>query len=107
MMHREFMHMIGERPDDPLVILMVASMFRDELPWIYELGNEAYQMVKNGRPDASSAMRRFRRAAEMLMHGPMMEEFDFDPRMIDMALHELERYSSREAEDDSDSKSNE
>lgn len=108
MMFRDIAHIIGERPDDPVVILALASIFRDDLPWLYELGAEAYRAFKDGQPDAAHALKRFRRATKLLVEGPFsIEEFGFDPRMMDIMFNELERYSSRlpepeEKEEDSD-----
>ena len=95
MMFREFHHLVGERPDDPIMILIVASMFCDELPWLYEIGADAYRALRSKSPDSASALHRFRRAAKSLMRGPFMEEFGIDPMMLDMSLHELERLCER------------
>ena len=93
MMLREFSHM-GEKANDPIAILFVASMFRDDMPWVYEMGAETYRSIKSGAPDAANALRNFRRIAEFTMHGPFPpDEFGVDPRMLDMAMHELERVS--------------
>jgi len=95
MMFREFHHVVGERPDDPIMILILASMFRDDLPWLYEIGADAYRAIKSRHPDASSALQRFRRAAKNLMRGPFIEEFGMDPMMMDITLHEIERFCGR------------
>lgn len=96
MMMHEFAHMVGDGPGDPLGILVVASMFRDELPWMYELASDAYRAIREKRSDASQAIRRFRRAIEMVAHGRFpLEEFGLDPEMVMMAVHDLERYSGR------------
>lgn len=95
MMFREFHHMIGECPDDPIMILVVASIFRDDFPWLYELGADAYRAIKSRHPDSAAAFHRFRKAVKNLMRGPFMEEFGMDPMMLDMTLHELERVSER------------
>jgi hypothetical protein len=96
MMFREFHHVVGERPDDPIMILLLASMFRDDLPWLYELGADAYRAVRSRHPDAASALHRFRRAAKHLMRGgPFLEEFCMDPMMLDITMHELERFCER------------
>lgn len=89
---REVMHMIGEKPDDPIGILFLASFFRDDLPWIYELGMEAYRATCSGMPEeAARAIRRFRRAFKNLIRGPFVsEEMRLDPRMIDMMFMEFE-----------------
>ena len=95
MMFRDFHHMVGERPDDPIMILVVASMFRDDLPWLYELGADAYRAIRARRPDATTALHRFRRAARNLVGGPFVEEFGMDPMMMDVTLHELDRFTER------------
>lgn len=95
MMFREFHHMAGERPDDPIMILVVASMFRDDLPWLYELGHDVYRAIQARRPDAVSALHRFRRATKNLIRGPFMEELGMDPMMMDMTFHEIERFCKR------------
>lgn len=94
-MFMELHHMVGERPDDPIMILILASTFKDEMPWLYELGSDAYKAIRSRSPDALSALHRFRKAAKYLTRGPFMEEFDMDPMMLDMTFHELERYCSR------------
>ncbi|HIJ73409.1 MAG TPA: toll/interleukin-1 receptor domain-containing protein [Candidatus Hydrogenedentes bacterium] len=52
MMIHEMTHMIGERPDDPILILVLASMLREDLSWLYEVGLEAYRAARSGRADA-------------------------------------------------------
>lgn len=90
-MLREFEHMMGEKPGDPTALLMLASMMRDDFPWLYELGMETYRVCRRGRGSESQrAMRRFMRAAEMTMHGPWSEDFGGDPRMMHMMLRELD-----------------
>ena len=108
MMFREFHHTVGERPDDPIMILVLASMFRDDLPWLYELGHDAYRAIRACQPEAIPALHRFRRATRNLMRGPFMEEFGMDPMMMDMTLHEIERFCERldpPAADDEDADS--
>lgn len=95
MMH-ELAHMVGGRPGDPVSILVLASMFREELPWLYELATDAYRVIREGRPDAQQALRRFRAAFEMCTSGPFPpEELGVDPRMVEMTMHELDRYTAR------------
>lgn len=92
MLFRELAHMMGEGPRDPIGILLFASLFRDELPWIYELGKDAYQAARGGSPEeAERALQRFRRAAEICSHGPFpMEEMGIDPRILHMFEHEFD-----------------
>jgi hypothetical protein len=75
MMLEEMMHMAGE-PGDPVGILMAASVFRDDAPWLYELGMEVYRAVKSGDSAAiETEMARLERFSEFTMRGPFMEEF--------------------------------
>jgi hypothetical protein len=97
MMIDEFSHMAGE-PGDPIGILMVASLIRDDLPWLYELAMEAYRAAKDGdRESMENEMKRIRRFSEYAMRGPFTEELGFDspeghmiamefPRMLERVL---------------------
>ncbi len=51
MMIHELTHMIGSEPNDPIAILFVASMFREDIPWLYEIGVEAYHSARTGTPE--------------------------------------------------------
>jgi hypothetical protein len=92
MMIHELSEMLGAKRGDPITLLMIASMFRDDMPWMYELGIEAYRMAKEGTPDeAVAARRRFQKAADLMRRGPFgHEEFGFDPLMMHMMVRELD-----------------
>jgi len=75
MMIDEMAHMISRRPDDPLGILIIASLVREDFPWLYEIGTEAYRAAKTGSPrESHELLRAFRDAAEFTMRGPFLEE---------------------------------
>lgn len=77
MMLEEMMHMAGE-PGDPVGILMAASVFRDDAPWLYELVMEVYRAVKSGDSTAiETEMARLQRFSEFTARGAFMEEFGF------------------------------
>jgi hypothetical protein len=92
MMLEEIMHMAGRKRGDPIGLLVMASMFREDMPWLYELGMETYRTCKTGLPDdAQRAIHRFRRVVEMTMHGPFpMEEMGMHPKEMHMLMRELE-----------------
>jgi hypothetical protein len=92
MMLHEITRMVGGRPGDPIGLLIVASMLRDEMPWLYELGMEVYRAAKSGLPEeADKARRQFLRAVEILSHGPFpFEEMGMDPKMLHMLMREIE-----------------
>ena len=73
-MFDEFL-MMSEESDSPIGILMVFSMIRDDLPWLYELGREFYDAVRSGnRRKIEKSHRELRRIVKMTMHHPIMEE---------------------------------
>lgn len=75
MMLRELAEMVTGRLGDPLGILMVASYFREDAPWLYELGLEAYKTVKSGnKVESKKALGNFTRALEATLHGPFPAE---------------------------------
>jgi hypothetical protein len=94
MMIREMSHLIAEKPGDPVGFLVLSSLFREEMPWLYELGMEAYRASRDGAPsEAASARKRFLRAADLIRRGPFpMEEFGVDPRLMHMLIGEMDRF---------------
>lgn len=91
MMLNELGHFLSEKPGDPINILVLASAFRDDAPWLYEIGMEAYRQASAGRGTAGKvAMKRFARAIEFSTHGPMsIEEFGIDPRIYSRLLRDI------------------
>ena len=74
MMVEDMFHYFGE-PNDPVVILLVASLIRDDLPWFYELALEVYRAVKAGdEATIRSEMTHLQRLLEFSMHSPFWEE---------------------------------
>jgi hypothetical protein len=95
MMMEELVHMSGE-PGDPVAILMVASMVRDDMPWLYELAMEVYRAVKAGNAETvEREMQRLRRFSEVMMHGPFIEEFSFGGKESHMIAMEFPRMLER------------
>ena len=92
MMLHEFTQMVGAKPGDPIGLLIVASMLREQMPWLYELGLEAYRAAKAGLPEEAERTRhQFQRAVEFLRHGPFpAEEMGLDPHFLHMLMRELE-----------------
>lgn len=79
-------------PGDPIAILVMASMFRDDAPWLYELGMEAYRIAKKGSHEATRhALDRFRHAFHTMARGPFLKDSEIDPEMFHMLDDELER----------------
>jgi len=92
MMMEEMMHMSSRESSDPIGILILASFLREDAPWLYEVGVEAYRTTKMGNFKASEeALRQFRRLVEHTLHGPFMEEFMMSSKESHMMMHELPR----------------
>lgn len=54
--------------------LIFISMFRDDLPWFYELGLELYKALESQNPDfIALSARKIRASFEVCMHSPMGE----------------------------------
>jgi hypothetical protein len=90
-MLREAGMMIGEGPGDPIQLLLLVSLIREDVPWLYELGVDAYRAVRSGAPDAGMYFRRFRRATEMLVRLPFAEELGIHPKELQMLASQIER----------------
>lgn len=73
MMLDEFLHMSNEF-DDPTGLLLLIGLFRDELPWLYEVGLEFHKAIKSGNhAQMKKAHRSIMIALEMTRHGPLGE----------------------------------
>ena len=74
MMLRETMH-ASYKLDASLGLLMVFSLFRDEIPWLYEIGLEIYRTVKKGDPEEiEKAIVNFQMAVEFARSAPLLME---------------------------------
>lgn len=90
MMHDMILR-FSDRSDRSLSILMLASYFREQAPWLYELAVEVYRTSQYGQTKQSQmARKRLSRALKMLRHGPMGEMFN-SPE-LSMLVHEFERF---------------
>jgi hypothetical protein len=88
MMFRELMRGPNQGPD--LGILIVASFFRESMPWIYELGVELFRLAR--RRDSAEFHRaayEFRHVIESTIHGPMSEFLGRNKEMY-LMMEELE-----------------
>jgi hypothetical protein len=95
MMLREMAHFVGAKPGDPILLLMIAGLFREEFPWLYELAMEAHRAAKSGnQAEAAEAIELFRRASRLLVDGPFRDEFGTDPRGLHVILHEMDAFLS-------------
>jgi hypothetical protein len=66
--------------DDPISILMIASMLKDDAPWLYELCQDAYRAARTGDPRAMQ--REAMRIHDLLRYSPAVEITGADPEAV-------------------------
>lgn len=90
MMIEDIMHMSSMESNDPFGLIIIASFFKDELPWLYEMIMELYRSVQSGDSKTiSDSIQRLRRTMKMIMKGPFLEEFGMFSKDSFMFIQEL------------------
>lgn len=80
---------------DPNGILVLFSIFRDGMPWFYEVGVSFWEAVKSrNQRKADIAFREFRKMADTAMSTHLLERFDISPRTLDVIHRNLEFFLS-------------
>lgn len=94
MMLEEIMHM---SENQYVGIMMALSLFREPMPWLYEIGMETIKTIKTGKTKAEKkrAISEFQEMVEMSTHHPMMREFFMDSKDDYMLFRELPRMLSK------------
>lgn len=89
MMLDEFAHFGIGKENPHIPFLMMISLYKDELPWFYEIGLETYRSLKAAKAisDREKIILNFRRSLEMLEH-PMMREVYEDSKENYMLFNE-------------------
>ena len=82
----------AEQVGDPSVgWLMVISTFKDEAPWLYEIGLEVYRALQTrDAVQAETAVDRLERALAQARRGPLSEMM-VDSQEMEIVVHELGR----------------
>lgn len=107
----EIQMMVGEGPHDPIGLLALGSMFREEFPPLTELCTEAYRAYSSGRiKEGALALERIQRMSKLLAHSPLREEFGGSkemymlirelPMMVDMLGTRLRETSEKQTKGD-------
>jgi hypothetical protein len=88
-----FMEM-GEAGSGAISIALAASMFKDAMPWIYEVGMEAYrQQMYGDKSNAKRSLEEFKKAARISGH-PMFREFARNDKEMMFIGEELDMFLS-------------
>jgi hypothetical protein len=107
-MIHETIHMLGRGDPNPgVAALVIASFFRDDLPWLYEMGVELYRQSLSAEPPVVMRVyRNFVEAAEIAAAGPIARELrpNHATRMLleelPMLLRQFEFNSERPQDED-------
>ncbi len=84
MLVHEFTRKMAGKTGDPIALLVWASAYRDDYPWLYELALETYRLLQAGAmQEARSSLRRFQRAVDVIRKNSLT------PDALDMDLPEL------------------
>lgn len=88
MMLESFMGSQGASP--AVGILVIASIFKDTMPWVYELGVDASRLLREGRQvESMRALEDFRRILEYSLRGPMAREMVGRNKEVYMLYEEI------------------
>jgi len=100
MMFDEMLHFEMKMEDPNISFLMMVSFFRDDYPWIYELGLETYRTLKTtkSKTEKRKTIENFERAFEMIglpmfreMYGESKEFYMFSKDIRHMMHRFLEK----------------
>lgn len=100
-MFEEILRMGDMELDDPSIVFLIAiSLYKEEIPWLYEIGMETYRILKESKNKNSKerAIYTFHKAVDMLGN-PMMRELYGESKdtymLIKESRHLLMRASDR------------
>lgn len=96
MILEEMMHMEMKFDDPNVNFLMMISVFKDELPWVYEIGLETYRGLKSTRSkvEKRKLLETFERALEMVGH-PIFREMYSKSEDMYMFSKEIRHFTLR------------
>ena len=90
MMIEELMHTVGGESGEAVGVLVLASLLREEAPWLYEPAMELYRATKSGTTrEVEGALRTFASVSEAIVHGPLAEELGMYSKDARVFMHEL------------------
>ncbi len=94
MMIDELIHMSKNKT---IGIMMVLSLFKDTMPWLYDIGVETIKTIKTAKTkeEKRMALSEFQEIIEFSTHHPIMREFYMDTEDDHMILREIPRMLRR------------
>jgi len=102
MMMEELLHIgIGKGANSHIPILMALSIFKNDFPWVYEIGNETLKLIqtKKSPKEKETAVREFLEIFEFTFRHPVMREMTMGSKehhmMFRETQHIFEKYFQR------------
>lgn len=91
MMMEELLHM-GKGANSHIPILMALSIYKNDFPWIYEIGNETLKLIqtKKSQKEKENAVREFLDIFEFTFRHPMMREMSMHSKEYHMMFRETQ-----------------
>lgn len=81
----------GPEANEPIGLLVLAGLIRDDIPWLYEVVVEVYRTIQSGtQKDITKMIHTVETLEEFTTRGPFMEEL-VDSEEMHMMMHELPR----------------
>lgn len=84
---REMMHIADVEYRPSAALLIIASLVKDDLPWVYDIAVDVHRSIESNSPDSSEHLKRFMHLMEAVTHHPIFREY-FGPN--DERRYELE-----------------
>jgi|GEM_PF-651639 hypothetical protein len=87
---RELTSVLSHPSNGPISLLIVLSFYRDQFPWLYEIGMEAYRRATAGNWEGARAIiKDLQMMAEMSLRSPLMEELVGNRKEAYMLMEQL------------------
>ena len=87
--------MVSDGSDDPIGLLLLASVFKDDFPPFYEMALETYRTIKVGDMPSGEAIARLMRFAEIMAHSPFRDDISMNSKELHMMMMDLPEFISR------------
>lgn len=86
-------HRLGDSKNNEVGFLIMLSMLKEDLPWLYEMGLDVYHNLNSGAAGSrlEASVKRLRRACDLAAHEPMFRELIRDEESM-FAVMELRGY---------------
>ncbi|MBL7707266.1 MAG: toll/interleukin-1 receptor domain-containing protein [Taibaiella sp.] len=96
----ELMFMSESSEDNYFGFLVLISQYKDDMPWVYEIGKETYEILKSTKPISTKekSISNFRRIIKNTMHHPIFMDMlgtKEQMMMLDEIMYFMDKYLRR------------